>query len=160
KAQEEAGKAQKAERETRLQLLRANNSLLTTQLLRVAATYERDPGQGLALLHDCNACPLDVRDAAWRYYERACRRWQRDTPLGPRGEVNAVAFSPDGKALASGSWGANQGGDSSRERCACGTRPRAGSRRSSGATPVWSGPWRSAPTARPSPPAGAGSCCR
>ncbi len=78
--------------------------LMTAQLLRVAAVYDRDPGQGLALLHDVNACPMHLRDSAWRYYERSCSRWELATLQGHTAQVRSVAFSPDGLTLASGSF--------------------------------------------------------
>jgi WD40 repeat protein len=81
---------------------RVRSHLFTAQLKGVAAVFEKDPQAGLAVLHDCDACPIYQRDAAWRYYENACRGQQ---PLAFQGRggsssANAVALSPDGKTLA------------------------------------------------------------
>src|SRR5262249_48699747 len=66
-----------------------------------------------ALLHDCDVCPIDLRDAAWRCYENLCRGQKPLTlDLGGSGFApTSVAFSPDGKTLAAASWlGAKDGG--------------------------------------------------
>src|SRR5262249_36238390 len=73
---------------------------MTAQLLRVDALWERDPARGLELLEDINACPLDLRDFAWRVYYRLCKR-DLLRLRGHTGAVWSVAFSPDGKTLAS-----------------------------------------------------------
>jgi WD40 repeat protein len=111
KAKDEAKKARTAEDTARTeaeekgrQLDRALHNLMTAQLRTVAGVYERDPWQALQWLHDCTACPLDRRDSAWRYYERACSRWQRDILTGYSQSVRSVAFSPDGKTLATASF--------------------------------------------------------
>src|SRR5262249_38388296 len=83
------------------QLGRARRFVCTAQLMRVAAVMERDPGLRLELLPDCNACPLDLRDFAWGWEEGHCRR-ERRLLLGHTGSVRSVAFSGDGKLLASG----------------------------------------------------------
>ncbi len=72
--------------------------LMTAQLLRVGALYERDPGRARELLYDENACPPPLRDHAWRLYERACSRRELATLRGG----GPVAFSPDGLTIASG----------------------------------------------------------
>jgi WD40 repeat protein/serine/threonine protein kinase len=83
----------------------ARAHLFTGQLMRVAAVYERDPKKGLELLHEYDACPIDLRDSAWRYYENACRGRKPSVPI-PALEKDRVqgytALSPDGKTLA---WG-------------------------------------------------------
>jgi WD40 repeat protein len=90
----------------------ARSHLFTAQLLRVATVYESDPKRALELLHDYEICPIDKRDAAWRYYENACRGQKpvlldsgaSDTPDSPDAWA---ALSPDGTALALG--GGKQG---------------------------------------------------
>ena len=54
-----------------------------------------DPARALDLLHDCDACPIDRRDAAWRFYERAASARQRLVLLGHAEPVGAVAFGPE-----------------------------------------------------------------
>src|SRR5262249_802358 len=82
----------------------ARANLMTSQLVRVAAVYERDPAQGYELLHDYNACPIDLRDFAWGWYAYQCRR--RDyLVLNHQSAVHAVALSRDGQVLASGGGG-------------------------------------------------------
>src|SRR5207302_1655743 len=85
------------------QLDLTKRNLFVSQLMRVAAVYERDPGQGLTLLHDVNVCPINMRETAWRFYERACSRWELAILQGHTASVESVAFSPDGSTLASGS---------------------------------------------------------
>ena len=80
---------------------RTKQQLFTAQLARVAAVHEHRPGQALDLLHDYDACPIDLRDAAWHFYERNATRWLHTSLAGHAGKVFAVAFSPDGKTLAS-----------------------------------------------------------
>ncbi len=85
--------------EAQLGFTQAN--LMTGQLQRVGGLFEVNPGRALDLLYDERACPVERRDPAWRFYERACRHWERQTLTGHKGRVNAVAFSGDGKTLAS-----------------------------------------------------------
>ena len=75
--------------------------LMTSQLLRSAAVYERNPIQALQLLHDYESCPIDRRDAAWHFYNRACKRWEKARLDGHTGTISNLAFSPDGKTLVS-----------------------------------------------------------
>jgi WD40 repeat protein len=97
-------KSEQARTQQQLQLAREN--LLTAQLLRVAPLVDRDPGKALELLHDCESCPVMLRDASWRYYERAASRWLPTTLQDDRlGAVSSVAFAPDGKTLVAGGTG-------------------------------------------------------
>jgi hypothetical protein len=89
-----------ARAETERQLERSKSFLFTAQLRRVASIYETSPEKALALLEDENACPVDQRDLAWRYYEGYCRRGMF---VGHVGAVTCVALSTDGKTLVSGS---------------------------------------------------------
>jgi serine/threonine protein kinase len=102
-AEQRKTEAEQAKARAEEQLDRARRNLMTAQLWRVAGVYERDPEQGKALLHDYNMCPLDLRDVAWRFYERQCSGSKTRTLSGRTGWVNSVAFSADGKTLASGS---------------------------------------------------------
>jgi WD40 repeat protein/serine/threonine protein kinase len=89
------------------QLNRARRHLFTAQLLRVEAIWERDPNQARDLLHDYNACPIDLRDFTWRLYDSAYQHKRKTlepaTLRGHWAEVTSVAFSRDGQTLASGS---------------------------------------------------------
>ena len=87
---EQERKAKEAE------LLRARSNTLTGQLLRVKAIFERDPAQALPLLHDCNACPLDLRDTAWHFYDRACHSRDPVTLATKGSAFYGAAFLPDG----------------------------------------------------------------
>ena len=74
--------------------------MFTAQLQRVAPIYETNPLQALELLEDRNACPVEQRDVAWRFYERSCRRGELE---GLIVWASSVALSGDGKTLALGS---------------------------------------------------------
>ena len=100
RADDNATQADMARTETERQLDRAKSFLFTAQLRGVAAIYETRPVEALALLEDANACPMDRRDLAWRFYERYCRRGML---VGHRAAVLSVALSGDGKTLVSGS---------------------------------------------------------
>ena len=65
------------------------------------AIYETNPLKALELLEDRNACPVEQRDVAWRFYpERSCRRGELE---GLIVWASSVALSGDGKTLALGS---------------------------------------------------------
>jgi tRNA A-37 threonylcarbamoyl transferase component Bud32 len=108
-ATRERNRAEEEKERAERQLDLARRNLMTAQLMRVAAVYEKDPFAGRELLHNYNACPLDLRDFAWRYYNRACQR-DRLTLVGHTRAVNSLAFTVDGLTLASASgdgqgWG-------------------------------------------------------
>jgi WD40 repeat protein/predicted Ser/Thr protein kinase len=112
--------SEKAEAQRQLQLARRN--LFTSQLLRVASIHETEPESALRLLHDYTNCPIDLRDPAWRFYERACRRWHKDALHGKSGKMQALRFSPDGRTIATLSdvvslWDAETGRLRSTLRC-------------------------------------------
>jgi WD40 repeat protein len=86
-----------------------------------------------------------------RDYDKTIKLWEVAsgslvrTLTGHTDDVYSVAFSPDGRLLASGSW--------MTRRSSCGMWPQAASCAPSQATPTMSIPWRSAPTGGCWPPA-------
>jgi WD40 repeat protein/tRNA A-37 threonylcarbamoyl transferase component Bud32 len=92
------------QKKTKKQLDKALAHLFTAQLRSVAAVWERDPDLGYSLLHDYEACPINLRDFVWGWYEGRCRRQPQRAPFeGHSSGVTSVAISPDGKTLASAS---------------------------------------------------------
>lgn len=93
--------AQRAEAEKQRALALRNSYAL--QLAQVNTVGERDPFRALQLLDDPQRCRPELRDFAWGYLRRLCRRER--TPLsGHAVAVSAVAFSPDGSFLATAGW--------------------------------------------------------
>jgi WD40 repeat protein/tRNA A-37 threonylcarbamoyl transferase component Bud32 len=91
------------QKKTQKQLDKALSYLFTAQLMRVAQVWEKDPDKGYELLHDYNACPFELRDFAWGWYEARCRRLpQRTLHIGNKGGIGWFRFSPNGKILV---WG-------------------------------------------------------
>jgi WD40 repeat protein/outer membrane murein-binding lipoprotein Lpp len=70
------------------------------QLARVREEWRRNPGLALTLLNDADRCPARLRDFTWGYFHSRAQN-DRATLLGHTGRVNAVAWSPDGKLIAS-----------------------------------------------------------
>jgi WD40 repeat protein/predicted Ser/Thr protein kinase/tetratricopeptide (TPR) repeat protein len=89
------------------QLEQTRHSLYAQQLTLVANVWERDPGQGLALLRDPARCPEDLRDFAWGFLYRLCKRDR----LTIRDAGDPVALSPDGKTLATGGFEGDENSD-------------------------------------------------
>ena len=115
-ARKQQSEAKKQEAEAKKQLALTRSYLLTAQLQRVASVYQRYPSLGLELLEDVRSCPLDLRDAAWRYYYNRCRVL-RHTLTGHTEDVDALAFSPDGRLLAVGT-GEEQGSEAGKRKAA------------------------------------------
>jgi WD40 repeat protein len=93
------GRAERGEEAARQELDRVRRTLLTSQLLRAASLAEHDPGEGLRLLEDREACPPPLRDFTWGLSHRLCRRER--LILRDDVSLNGLAFTPDGKRLAS-----------------------------------------------------------
>jgi WD40 repeat protein len=70
------------------------------QLARVRETWRQNPGLALTLLDDQDRCPARLRDFTWGYFHGRAKN-DRATIAAHSGRVNAVAWSPDGKAIAS-----------------------------------------------------------
>jgi hypothetical protein len=80
---------------------KAQRSLAVSQLLRAGLIFETEPEAALALLHDREAIPVEWRDPAWGFFNSYCRRKIRGIIRGHSAWIHAVAWSPDGKTLAS-----------------------------------------------------------
>jgi WD40 repeat protein/tRNA A-37 threonylcarbamoyl transferase component Bud32 len=91
--------AQASEARRAAELIRTRHKLFSAQLMRVSLLGELDPELGLSLLRDTRACPAELRDFAWGYYYRLCKR-DRPLPAGLPDQRGAVAFSVDGTLLA------------------------------------------------------------
>jgi hypothetical protein len=88
----------KAEKQERLAGLRLQAIALT----QVSNLWRSDPARSLAILNDPHNFSREDRDFAWRYCYKLCDR-NRMTLKGHTAPVFSVAFSPDGRTLASGS---------------------------------------------------------
>jgi WD40 repeat protein/tRNA A-37 threonylcarbamoyl transferase component Bud32 len=99
-ANEQRDAATKAKEDVYRELEHSRRSLYGLQLSQVAVIWERQPSQALALLAELDRFPQDLRDFAWGYFTRLCKR-DRLSISGHSSWVLAVAYSPDGKTLAS-----------------------------------------------------------
>jgi len=88
-------RSERAASDAKQQLLMAREHLMTSQLMRVEALIETDPVLALELLDDRESCPPDLRDSAYRFYNRACL--SRSTTA----TQDSPAISPDGTTRAS-----------------------------------------------------------
>ena len=79
--------------------LRAYNA----SLVSAADLLERDSNQATVFLESSKDFPPELRDFTWGYYHRLADR-ERLQLEGHTSTVGAVAFSPDGRTIASGSW--------------------------------------------------------
>ncbi len=82
----------------------ARHTMHLFQLQKAANVYRKEPFKPLDYSHDYHFCPINRRCAAWRFYERQCRRWTKATHKGHTISVLSMSFSPDGKTLTSASW--------------------------------------------------------
>jgi len=99
-AAEQRDAATKAKEEVDRELEHSRRSLYGLQLSQVAVMWERQPSRALDLLAEPDRFPPDLRDFAWGYFTRLCKR-DRLSFRGHSSWVLSVAYSPDGMTLAS-----------------------------------------------------------
>jgi WD40 repeat protein len=102
KAHEQEGIAQEAKARAEAEAERARREKYAARVGYAAGLCEREPASALAVLEDTDYCPLDLRDFAWRLLRRRCA-WDvlRLQKINLAGGIGSVAFTPDGKTLAS-----------------------------------------------------------
>jgi WD40 repeat protein len=94
--QKAEAKYRSAEEQIQLLALRTYD----VQLARVRETWRRNPGLAMTLLNDVEHCPPKLRDFTWGYLRSRAQN-DRATLTGHTGRVNSVAWSPNGKEIAS-----------------------------------------------------------
>ena len=99
RAEQEAIRAIRAEKQMQQQLELTQRAALALHLWRVADLWQEKPNEGLTILEDDQKCPIELRDFTWGLLHRLCKR-DRHTLTQHTEKVNAVAFSPDGRYLA------------------------------------------------------------
>ncbi|MBA4063989.1 MAG: hypothetical protein C0501_09810 [Isosphaera sp.] len=78
---------------------RSRRAAFAQRLGRIAVLCETDPRRALALLENETDCPADLRDFAWAYLHRLCRREERVYADHPD-PLYAAAWSPAGGLVA------------------------------------------------------------
>lgn len=96
-------RAEKAQAKAVRQAELSRRATYNVQLARVRDLWRRDPAQALDLLNDKSRAPLDLRDFTWGFMYRLSKKL-RMSLVGHTEAVSSVAFSSDGKTLASASW--------------------------------------------------------
>ncbi|HEV3447485.1 MAG TPA: serine/threonine-protein kinase [Gemmataceae bacterium] len=97
-------KRQKTQADRQTQLVKeqydyTRRLLFTIQLAKVEETWKSDPARALRLLNDEQRCPRDLRNFAWGLFHDLCKQ-DRIMRTGHVHGTAALAFSPDGKTLA------------------------------------------------------------
>lgn len=86
----------RAERE----LERSRRNLYAVQIANIDSLAGSDPGRALLLLRDVQRCPEDLREFAWAYFYRYCRRDVRRWQADPE-EVHAAFFVDQDRSIIS-----------------------------------------------------------
>mgnify|MGYP002780377672 CR=1 FL=1 len=86
------------------QLDDARRAMYALQLSQMPALWRKEPVRARTLLADARACPPELRDFTWRYFQQACGLDERDFEAH-KGGVTAVAFLPDGRLVTAGEDG-------------------------------------------------------
>lgn len=73
------------------QLDDAKRAMYALQLSQMPALWRKEPVRARTLLADAKACPPDLRDFTWRYFQQACGLDERDFDAH-KGKVTGIDF--------------------------------------------------------------------
>ena len=96
----------KAQEQTKIANARSAEDLAWEDYInRVNRAYREVQDDNIALAEDLlHGCPIERRGWEWHYVKRLCHRERLSVEV-PAGSVSAIAYSPDGRLIATGSGG-------------------------------------------------------
>ena len=104
-AQAEAKAKALAQEQTKIANQRAEDLAWEDYINRVDRAYREVQDDNVALAEDLlHGCPVERRGWEWHYVKRLCHP-ERLSMEAPAGSLSAIAFSPDGRLIATGSGG-------------------------------------------------------
>ncbi len=99
-ARKERDAAQAAQAEVREQLDRFRRVYYDAQLHEVSSLWHSDSARALELLEDPERCPIHLRDYTWGLFSRLSKQSPRRLSESHESGVRSLAFSADGRLLA------------------------------------------------------------
>ncbi len=92
--------------QTKIATKKADDLAWEGYINRVNRAYREVQDDNIALAEDLlHGCPIERRGWEWHYVKRLCHRDRLSLVDVPAGSVNAIAYSPDGRLIATGSGG-------------------------------------------------------
>ena len=94
-----------ADEQTKIATKKAEDLAWEDYINRVNRAYREVQDDNIALAEDLlHGCPIERRGWEWHYVKRLCHRERLSVEV-PAGSVCAIAYSPDGRLIATGSGG-------------------------------------------------------